>query len=169
MMENFTRDYMLQMANEISRLRAENEKLQAKLDGMLDCSKAYDAMAKLCSETEWTLKNEIEKLRAENEKLVAQSWVVDGALLSEREENEKLRADVALWAHKRMAHDSRLIERLRAENEKLRAALRPFADVADEHLCESDTGQIWDAEIASHITFDALRAAAAALKETRDE
>lgn len=57
------------------------------------------------------------------------------------------------------------IERLRAENERLRKALQPFADVADEHLCESDTGQIWDVDIASHITFDALRAAAAAIRE----
>ncbi len=38
------------------------------------------------------LRAENEKLREENEKLVAQSWVVDGALLSEREEIAKLRA-----------------------------------------------------------------------------
>ena len=38
------------------------------------------------------LRAENEKLRSENEKLVAQSWVVDAALLSECEENEKLRA-----------------------------------------------------------------------------
>lgn len=43
------------------------------------------------SETIEALRAENEKLRAENERLVAQSWVVDGALLSEREENEKLR------------------------------------------------------------------------------
>jgi hypothetical protein len=41
--------------------------------------------------------DEIEKLRAANKALTEQSWVVDGALLSEREENEKLRAALKRW------------------------------------------------------------------------
>ena len=53
------------------------------------------------------LRAENEKLRSENEKLVAQSWVVDAAILSECEENEKLRA-----------------------------ALKPFADRVDDFIPE---------------------------------
>jgi len=66
------------------------------------------------------LRAENEKLRAENEKLVAQSWVVDGALLSEREEIEKLRAALKPFAdawdnrYKHASHNLIRDENLRA-------------------------------------------------------
>lgn len=50
------------------------------------------------------------------------------------------------------------IERLRAENEKLREALKPFADaVTDEYSWKYD------------INSDDFRAAAAAIRESRDD
>ena len=44
MMEDLTRDYMLQMANEISRLRAENEKLREALNEIATAKPAADGL-----------------------------------------------------------------------------------------------------------------------------
>lgn len=60
---NAARDYMLQMANEISRLRAENEKLQWELGKALDTLVVHDAV---CAENE--------KLRAALKPFLIEHW-----------------------------------------------------------------------------------------------
>jgi len=57
--------------------------------------------------------------------------------------------------------------RLRAENEKLRAALKPFAELAEYYDVEPDAQPAWDRDFQP--TVGELRSAAAALKETGDE
>ena len=62
------------------------------------------------------------------------------------------------------------ILRLRAENEKLRAALKPFADAAEDlDEDDKDNRSIWEHWVAGYIEIGHLRAAAAALKETNDD
>ena len=55
----------------------------------------------------------------------------------------------------------------RAENEKLRAALKPFADAAEDlDEDDKDNRSIWEHWVGGCIEIGHLRAAAAALKET---
>ena len=48
------------------------------------------------------------------------------------------------------------INKMQDEIEKLRAALKPFADAADD-LEEGETGSLWDRPAAMNITCDDLR------------
>lgn len=62
------------------------------------------------------------------------------------------------------------IERLRAENEKLRAALKPFADAADDlDEDDKDDWEIWEHWAAMNVKIKHLRAARAAYLGEKDD
>ena len=78
-------------------------------------------------------------------------------------EQELWEIEMGFWQNEKIEKQEAEILRLRADNAKLRAALKPFADAADDFIAEKH-----DAHRAI-VTLGDLRAAAAALKETGDE
>lgn len=80
---------------------------------------------------------------------------------------ERLRSQsiLGVW-HPMMLEAAAEILRLRAENEKLRAALKPFAELADWYDTEPDTQPAWDSDYQP--TVGQIRAARAAMGEGDD-
>lgn len=136
------RGKMHKMADEIERLRAENETLRrdVKTAVMGDSAELRD------------VKRENEKLRA--------ALVVEGQ--SSEKENRRKRA-----YYNEVITAEKVISELRAENERLRDVLKPFADYSD---ClneeEVETGNLAKDYDNQPVKIHYLRAAAAAIRES---